>query len=210
MHGLERRYFARLAFLALALAPIAAQAQRPDFDSRVRTRLERLATSGDSKSDLARNAERASLAQAYLDEHDSEPLNRARLSLTRWGRPKMLSNIEAPLPEPSDASAQEIARAFINEHKALFQLTSTEVESLAPRSVVPVGEASVCHFVQRVGGVDVFGGTVMITVSAKGEVLRAGVAEIVPGATIAGGSVHDQRGTGPPASAHRRGRIRAR
>lgn len=188
MHGLERRYFARLAFLALALAPIAAQAQRPDFDSRVRTRLERLATSGDSKSDLARNAERASLAQAYLDEHDSEPLNRARLSLTRWGRPKMLSNIEAPLSEPSDASAQEIARAFINEHKALFQLTSTEVESLAPRSVVPVGEASVCHFVQRVGGVDVFGGTVMITVSAKGEVLRAGVAEIVPGATLPEGA----------------------
>ena len=104
-----------------------------------------------------------------------------RLSINSFGLPKSLSNAVEPLRAPSTDNPVEVAKGFLRTREDLFRLSDGDLEG--PRLVSKDASSSglvFLHFTQSVGGIDVYQGYVKVTLNKAGQVIQAGVGDIIP------------------------------
>jgi hypothetical protein len=89
------------------------------------------------------------------------------------GAPRWLSALAGkPISAPREGSSEAIARAFLDAHFDLFGLSRSQIDELELTSSVPApGGGSHVYFLQRVGGIEVYGGRANLTLRSDGAVL---------------------------------------
>jgi len=94
----------------------------------------------------------------------------------RWdgmsGAPKWIAAApDSCLAPPATGRPEAIARGFLRGHSRLFGLAAPAIERLETVSVVPAGDGgSYVHLIQQIGGIEVFGSHVNVSVRADGAV----------------------------------------
>ena len=104
-----------------------------------------------------------------------------QFAVNSFGLPKLLSDPVKPFSTPSTGDPVSIAKNFLRSRRDLFQLEGNDIEGLrlVSRDALSSGR-SILHFVQSVSGVDVYEGRVKIVLNAAGQVIQAGVGNIIP------------------------------
>ena len=135
-------------------------------------------------------------ADKTLREQRTENLEAYRLSVTEedraslrlipnaFGLPKVLFNERRPLTQPSDRDPAEIAKDFLHANQATFALTGTEIENLDLTVRDVTDRAVFLQFDQTVDGIRVFRGHVKISLNRAGQIVQAGMADVVPGVRV--------------------------
>ena len=117
----------------------------------------------------------------YRASAAAEGYQRLRLTINSFGLPKSLSSAVEPLSAPSTEDPVDIAKSFLRAHQDLFPLSEGDVEGLRLiSSDASSGGLVFLHFTQSVGDIDVYQGHVKVTLNAAGQVIQAGVGDIIP------------------------------
>ncbi len=89
------------------------------------------------------------------------------------GTPRRVTRIDGFLTTPSTRSADQVARGYLKAHADAFGLSSAQINSLVLRKTyVDIGGTSHLSYVQRVGGVTVFGNGLRAHVTKKGQLVQ--------------------------------------
>lgn len=110
-----------------------------------------------------------------------------KLTLNQHGLPKSMFHERAALTAPSQKAPEEIARDFLRAYSKIFAFTSNEIENLRLVAKDVQQGAVFLSFNQTLNGIDVFRGHVKIVLNPAGQVVHAGVGEVVPSLTLASG-----------------------
>lgn len=101
-----------------------------------------------------------------------------------FGLPKSWLNDGSPGRErraTGQADPGATARLFLSANTDIFPFERAEIDNLRLVSQVSDEWQTVIHFNQTVEGLDVFHGLVRVTLDGTGEVVEAGVGDVVPG-----------------------------
>ena len=150
-----------------------------DFDIRQR---EQAAVYGADREAKARDWElilgRRAALDAYRAATDRTGL---RVTVNSFGLPKSLSRLREPLSAPSSDDSVEVAKGFLRTHEDLFRLSEEDLAGLRLVSKDASSSGLVfLHFTQSVGGIDVYQGHAKVTLNKAGQVIQAGVGDIIP------------------------------
>ena len=104
----------------------------------------------------------------------------ARVVLNHLGLPKSLSRGNLPFSEPSNLSAEEIARGFLRANRPAFLLTDEDIRGLRLISRQNAAGLNVLRFEQTLRGVSVFEGDVRVAIDPDGRVVQAGAGDVIP------------------------------
>ena len=160
----------------------AEQQSSADFDIRQRQRAyTSQAAEGSKAQDRALIRQRKAEVEAYRASAAADGGRGLRLSINSFGFPRSLSNAAEPLSPPSTDDPVEVAKSFLRTREDLFGLSEGDVEGL--RLVGKDASSSglvFLHFTQSVGGIDVYQGHVKVTLNKAGQVIQAGVGDIIP------------------------------
>ena len=161
---------------------VAEKQWASDFDIRHRQRAHTSrAAEGSKAQDRALIRRRKANLEAYRASVTAEGTRGLRLSINSFGLPKSLSNVREPLSAPSTDDPVEVAKGFLRTREDLFGLSDRDLEGL--RLVGKDASSSglvFLHFTQSVGGIDVYQGHVKVTLNKAGQVIQAGVGDIIP------------------------------
>ncbi len=160
----------------------AGQQSGADFDIRHRQRANTSQVAGGAKAqDRALIRRRKAKLEAYRASVAAEGAQGLRLSINTFGLPKSLSNAVEPLSGPSTGDPVEVAKGFLRTREDLFLLGEDDIEGLrlVSRDAASSG-LMFLHFTQTVGGIDVYQGHVKVTLNAAGQVIQAGVGDLIP------------------------------
>ena len=155
----------------------------PDFDSRVQAASsEAPETVGQA---LARGivARRLAHVESFLVAAQAARPG-TRIVVNRQGLPKLFFREGKALSAPSTGEPEEIAKAFLREHAAVFPFAPGEVEQLSLTVKDVTRDATYLAFTQTLDGVPVFEGQIKFTLSAAGEVIQVGCGEVMPGLNL--------------------------
>ncbi|MBI3665107.1 MAG: M36 family metallopeptidase [Acidobacteria bacterium] len=108
-----------------------------------------------------------------------------RILLNEHGLPKAYFREGAALSAPSQREPEEIAKDFLLGHSSIFPFASAEVDNLRLAAKAVSGGATFLTFNQTWNGIDVFHGMVKVALNAAGEVVHAGVGEVIPQLNLA-------------------------
>ena len=164
----------------------AEQRSASDFDIRQRERAHTSRAAGGGggpkAQDRALIRRRKGQLEAYRASVTAEGARGLRLSVNSFGLPKSLSNAREPLSAPSTDDPVDVAKGFLRTREDLFGLSDGDLEGL--RLVGKDASSSglvFLHFTQSVDGIDVYQGHVKVTLNKAGQVIQAGVGDIIPG-----------------------------
>ncbi|HXJ43174.1 MAG TPA: M36 family metallopeptidase [Bryobacteraceae bacterium] len=107
-----------------------------------------------------------------------------RISMNRYGLPKVFLRDGLPLTPASTADPEVIARGFIRQNSRVYPFAASEVDRLrvTVRDVTPT--ATYLAFIQTINGFDVFEGQIKFTLSRTGEVIQTSAGEVIPGVSV--------------------------
>ena len=128
--------------------------------------------------------QRSENLEAYRLSVKEEDRASLRLIPNAFGLPKVLFNERRPLTQPSDRDPAEIAKDFLRANQAAFTLTDTEIANLDLTVRDVTDRAVFLQFDQTVDGIRVFRGHVKISLNRAGQVVQAGMADVVPGVNV--------------------------
>ena len=100
------------------------------------------------------------------------------------GLPRMYFSEFAPLTAASAADPVDIAKSFLRAHRDLFPFSDQEIDALRLTVRDVKDDATHLGFNQTVNGVEVFQGHVKFTLNHRGQVVQAGVGDVIPGLTL--------------------------
>ena len=128
-----------------------------------------------SKSRAMMQAESA--AQELLTEHPRTVIRWSSLT----GTPSRITNPSEALTKPSQEQADAIARRFVKQQQALFQLHDDEVQNLKIKRQDRTAHNGITHLLyeQRVGDIEIFQSHFKVHVDRFGSVLTAS-GELMP------------------------------
>jgi len=159
-------------------APLKAPAQNADFDIREhRTEVdERAATRSAErrKSEIESSRRLAAGGEDY------------RIGWNRHGFPQSLSRDGQPLARAAGKNALEAAKDFLRSHRMLIPFLPSEIDNLRQTGKTEIDGVTVLDLEQTVDGIGVFRGDVKITLNAAGEIVHAGIGEVIPGLELDG------------------------
>ena len=160
----------------------ARERQPPDFDIQQRQRVHTSqAAEGSKAQDGPLMRQRRVKVEAYRASAKTEGVRSLRLTINSFGLVKSLSNAREPLSAPSTDDPVEVAKGFLRTREDLFRLSDEDLEGLRLVSKDASSRGLVfLHFTQTVGGIDVYQGHVKVTLNKAGQVIQAGVGDIIP------------------------------
>ena len=89
------------------------------------------------------------------------------------GTPRQVGRLDGSLTGPSPASAEDIALGYVRAHAAVFGLSAADLARLGPaRDYVDIEGIHHLAFVQRVGGVPLFGNGLQANVTRDGRLVN--------------------------------------
>ncbi|MGC9972471.1 MAG: M36 family metallopeptidase, partial [Bryobacteraceae bacterium] len=155
----------------------------PDFDSRLQ------AASLEAPAVVRQNLAKEIVARRIADVESfvvSEQVARpgTRIVVSRQGLPQLYLRDGHALSAPSTREPEEIAKAFLREHAAVFPFAPGEVDQLSLTVKDVTQDATYLAFMQTLDGVPVFEGQIKFTLSAAGEVIQVGCGDVMPGLNL--------------------------
>jgi streptogramin lyase/single-stranded DNA-binding protein len=155
----------------------------PDFDSRSQ------AASSEAPETVGQALARGIVARRLANVESFVVAQQAarpgtRIVANRQGLPKLFLREGHALSAPSTGEPEEIAKAFLREHAAVFPFAPGEVDQLSLTVKDVTRDATYLAFTQTLDGVPVFEGQVKFTLSAAGEVIQVGCGEVMPGLNL--------------------------
>ena len=155
-----------------------------DFDIRTFERLFRPSSTAGEFGTRSPSQQRDQIIEDYrLSLAEGETAS-PRVAVDRSGLPRLLFDERKALTPPSNASPESIARDFLSARSSLFRPAAIGVLEL--RSVDTGGRGTIVSFTQRVEGLEVFQSRVRVRLGRDGEVIEAGVENVVPMAVLRG------------------------
>jgi uncharacterized protein (TIGR03437 family) len=174
-----------LALWIAAAPPLDAQrsglaaARRSDFDIRG------LAPATEAERSARRQSdELVARRRGGLESYARAAGGSIRLAPNRHGLPKTYSRDGRVLTAPANGEPEDIARAFLRANRTLIPFSAAEIDRLRLTGKDVSGRAVFLAFNQTLDGVDVYNGQIKVTMTAAGEVVHAGVDDIVPQLTL--------------------------
>ena len=155
-----------------------------DFDIRTFERLFKPSSTAGAFGTRSPSRQRDQIIEDYrLSLAGAEPSS-PRVAVDPSGLPRLLFDERQPLTGPSSASPESIARDFLSARSSLFRPTA--IGTLELSSVDSDGRGTIVSFAQRIEGLEVFQSRVRVTLNRDGEVIAAGVENLVPMAVLRG------------------------
>lgn len=100
-----------------------------------------------------------------------------------YGLPHSLSGERLPLTAPSQGAPEQIARDFLRAYEKAFRFDANEVDGLRLIGKDSDQGAVFLTFNQTFHGINVFRGHVKVVLNPAGQVVHAGVADVIPSVT---------------------------
>ncbi|GAA1686068.1 hypothetical protein GCM10009765_39250 [Fodinicola feengrottensis] len=89
------------------------------------------------------------------------------------GTPRQIARLDGMLTGPSRAAAKDVALGYVRDHSAVFHLSAADLRNLAvARDYVDITGIHHLSFVQRAGGLDLFGNGLKANVSKDGRLIN--------------------------------------
>ncbi len=125
--------------------------------------------------------ERKEASEAFLTLSQPQGRPGARIALNGHGLPKSFFDERGPLSPPSQREPEGTAKAFLRDHDGLFPFTASDLDGLRLVSRDSADGGVFLTFNQTLDGIRVFHGQVRIALNGAGQVVHAGVGEVIPG-----------------------------
>ncbi len=150
----------------------------PDYDIRELTGHAPASLETGSIQEITR--QRRAAADAFLAASGSDNGPAVRMVLNDHGLPKAMFHEQGALSAGSQQDPEQIARNFLRGSRALFHFTDSEIDGLR---MARHDQSDGVHFLmleQTLAGIPVFHGQVKIAVNQSGQVVHAGVGDVIP------------------------------